>query len=182
MVKVRFNDQPIQIRVQGAALVAHQSALAQDAADRAQGAAQMAADLVAAENIFVAADLATARSDGEAGTITGTYFKAVGVAEGEAEIRVRTSGGSDLLYVEMTKPRIVSAIEAATGVAASEYSASPGATWQDNFDAINAAIDAVHASRGETVLLPPGDIPVNGIIQKARVTLALQYTRLVNPD
>lgn len=77
-------------------------------ADRAELAAEQATDLVLPENRFVAADLATARSDGEAGTVDGTYFIAVGRAEGEAEVRLRTAGGSDLIYTEITKTALAS--------------------------------------------------------------------------
>lgn len=66
-------------------------------------ARDQAADLVVPENTFVAADLATARASGEAAVAEGTYFRAVGSAEGEAETRLRTSGGSALLYRENTK-------------------------------------------------------------------------------
>lgn len=78
------------------------------AAEQAELAAEQAADLVLPENRFVAADLATARSDGEAGTVDGTYFIAVGEAEGEAEVRLRTAGGSDLIYTEITKTALAS--------------------------------------------------------------------------
>ena len=73
-----------------------------DAAEAASLAANMAkdqiTDLVKPENIFVDLPLATA----EAAVETGTYFKLVLSAEGTAEVRQRTAGGSDLLYSENT--------------------------------------------------------------------------------
>src|SRR5690606_24206422 len=53
---------------------------------------------------------------------------------------------------------------------------------EENRDAINAAIDVAHAAGGGTVRLPPGDVTVKGIIQKANVTIAFQSTRLIHPD
>jgi hypothetical protein len=60
------------------------------------------------ENRFVAADLATARSEGEAHTAEGVCFIAVGEIEGEVEVRIRTLSGSELLYTELTKASLTS--------------------------------------------------------------------------
>lgn len=79
----------------GAAVAPHVSA--------AELARDQAAQLVMPENRFVAASLDAAVTLGEAGTETGTYFIAVGEAEGEAEVRLRTEDGSDLIYTEITK-------------------------------------------------------------------------------
>lgn len=78
-------------------------ALAAPYASAAELARDQVADLARPENTFVAIDLATARSDGELATVEGVYFRAVGLAEGEMEVRVRTVEGSDLLYSELTK-------------------------------------------------------------------------------
>lgn len=79
----------------GAAIAPHVSA--------AELARDQAASLVTPENRFVAADLLTASAAGEAAVAVGTYFIAVGKAEGEAEVRLRTAGGSELIYTEITK-------------------------------------------------------------------------------
>lgn len=104
------------------------NAVAIAAKEGAELARDQAADLVLPANIFVGADLATARSDGEAGTVDGTYFKAVGAAEGEAEVRLRTSGGSDLLYTEVTKAALAST---ASGKGAFLFKYEDGDTGQD---------------------------------------------------
>lgn len=74
-------------------------------ADRAQTFANetalvrdQAADLVRPENIFIDTDLATA----QAGLATGTNFKIVDSSTGLAAVYVRTAGGSDPLYDEIT--------------------------------------------------------------------------------
>lgn len=150
-------------------------------ADRAELAAEQATDLVLPENRFVAADLATARSDGEAATTAGTYFIAVGEAEGEAEVRLRTAGGSDLIYTEITKSGLaspdpgkgaaligVSPNETAADVFAQEVRITTfGAKFDvadhgnianatDDTDAWEAALDYLELVGGGTLDLPPG--------------------------
>ena len=71
---------------------------AQLSATAAGLARDQVASLVDPANIFVDVPLATA----EAAVVEGEYFKLVLSAEGSAEIRLRTSGGSDLLYEETT--------------------------------------------------------------------------------
>lgn len=61
-----------------------------------------AAGLVEPQRRFVATDLAAARAAGEASTAKGAVFLAIGMAEGVAELRLRSSRGSDLVYEEIT--------------------------------------------------------------------------------
>jgi len=93
-------------------------ALAQPTLDAATQLRDEAADLVLPQNRFVEADLATARAAGEAAVAEGTYFKAIGVLEGYAQVRVRTASGSDLVHEEPTKAGLESTAGAAmVGVA-----------------------------------------------------------------
>lgn len=88
MVKVRFNDQPIQVRVDGAALASRQAALAENAADRAQDAADFAEGFTGPVYASVGA--------GEAATTPGQIFR-VSNGDGPPETTTvyrRTSGGS----------------------------------------------------------------------------------------
>ncbi len=101
-----------------------QAARATTEADRAEAAsalsqlaAEQAADLVLPENRFVAADITTAVANGEAATAVGTYFVAAGVAEGEAQTRQRTSGGSTLIYAVMTKAQVESDLATKANIA-----------------------------------------------------------------
>lgn len=91
-----------------AAIAKAEREAADAAAAQSQLSAEQAADLVLPENRFVAADLATAIGDAEAATTEGTYFLAVGVAEGEAEVRQRTASGSTWVYTELTKAKVES--------------------------------------------------------------------------
>ena len=63
-----------------------------------------------------------------------------------------------------------------------KYGAGPTRTWQQNRDAINAAINAAHTAGKGVVLLPPGRVTVKGIIQRSYVELRAQGTTLVHPD
>jgi len=65
-------------------------------------------EFVPTDNIFAAADLATATAKGERAVREGAYFKVVCPNEGLAEVRLRTEGGSELLYEEITKAALQS--------------------------------------------------------------------------
>lgn len=62
------------------------------------------------------------------------------------------------------------------------YGMSTTATWQTNRDAMQAANDYVYSKGGGTVLVPPGEYLVKGIVQDSNVIFDLKGVTLKSPD
>ncbi|MDK2758791.1 MAG: hypothetical protein KYX66_18865 [Blastomonas fulva] len=116
IVTVTIDNTPIEVlfydeNTLEAQAKALQAVAAQEAAEVALNATELArdqaADLVDPANIFIDVSLGTA----EAAVATGTTFKLVDSSSGLADVRKRTVGGSDLLYQEAT----LAALEADAG-------------------------------------------------------------------
>lgn len=156
MVKVRFNDQPIQIRVQGAALVTHQSALAQAAADTAASAASQAlfdaqlAELAALTAPEVYIDVATGLGAAPEG---GTFW----VKTDDGLALYRKVGGLGVLLDVI-----------GTTVDVTKYGADPTGV-ADSSAAVQLATDYVAGRGGGVVFFPPGTFTLEGVTLKEGV-------------
>ena len=76
----------------------------------------------------------------------------------------------------------LSAMQSEIGVSVSDYGASPTATWADNRNAIQQAIDYVSSKGGGNVSFPPGVYLVKGLILKSNVTLSGTGVTLKHAD
>ena len=73
-------------------------------------------------------------------------------------------------------------IQSEIGVSVSDYGASPTATWTENRNAIQQAIDYVSSKGGGNVSFPPGVYLVKGLMLKSNVTLSGTGVTLKHAD
>lgn len=73
-------------------------------------------------------------------------------------------------------------IQSEIGTSVTDYGASVDASWTENRNAIQSAIDDVYKNGGGVVSFPPGIYTVKGLLLKDNVTLSGEGVTLKHPD